>query len=157
MTTAMVLCAGFGTRLRPLTDELPKPLMPVGDRPVLAHIYESLVRRGVREVVVNTHHRASDFENPIKAYAPDLQVLHESEILGTAGGVSNAASTLGAADVVTERTGAMVVDKSVQDVREQVEREVRARLGPDRWATVHLAGRKASIDSLMKDIELDGA
>jgi predicted ATPase/DNA-binding XRE family transcriptional regulator len=64
-----------------------------------------------------------------------------------------AARILGAADSVTERTGAMVVDKSVQDVREQVERDARARLGPDRWATVYAAGSKASIDSLMKDIE----
>jgi predicted ATPase/DNA-binding XRE family transcriptional regulator len=64
-----------------------------------------------------------------------------------------AARILGAADSVTERTGAMVVDKSVQDVREQVERDARGRLGPDRWAAVYVAGRKASIDSLMKDIE----
>ena len=65
----------------------------------------------------------------------------------------SAARILGAADVATERTGAMVVDKSVQDVREHVEREVRARLGPDRWATGYVAGGKASIDSLLKDID----
>ena len=96
----MVLCAGFGTRLRPLTDELPKPLMPIGDRPLLAHLYETLVRQGMRQVVVNTHHRANDFGNQIKIYAPDLQVLHEPKILGTAGGLSNAASALGVSDVV---------------------------------------------------------
>ena len=64
-----------------------------------------------------------------------------------------AARILGARDAVTERTGATVVDKSVHDLREQAEREVRARLGPDRWARAYAAGRSASIDSLMKDID----
>ena len=59
----------------------------------------------------------------------------------------------GARDAVTERTGAMVVDESVHDLNEQSEREVRARLGPDRWARAYAAGRSASIDSLMRDID----
>ena len=54
---------------------------------------------------------------------------------------------------MTERTGATVVDRSVHDLREQAEREVRARLGPDRWARAYAAGRVTSIDSLMKDID----
>ena len=64
-----------------------------------------------------------------------------------------AARILGARDAVTERTGATVVDKSVHDLREQAEREVRARLGPDRWARAYAAGRRTSIDSLLKDID----
>jgi predicted ATPase/DNA-binding XRE family transcriptional regulator len=65
-----------------------------------------------------------------------------------------AARILGARDAVTERTGATVVDKFVHDLNEQSEREVRARLGPDRWARAYATGRSASIDSLMKDIDL---
>ena len=64
-----------------------------------------------------------------------------------------AARILGARDAVTERTGATVVDKSVDDLKEQAEREVRARLGPDRWAQAYAAGRRASIDALLKDID----
>ena len=64
-----------------------------------------------------------------------------------------AARILGARDAVTERTGSTVVDKSVDDLREQAEREVRSRLGPTRWARAYAAGRSASIDSLMKDID----
>ncbi len=64
-----------------------------------------------------------------------------------------AARILGARDAVTERTGAAVVDKRVQALGEQAEREVRARLGPDRWAQAYAAGRRASIDSLLKDID----
>jgi len=100
MTTAMVLCAGYGTRLRPLTDELAKPLMPVGDRPVLGHVIEMLAGAGVGRVVVNTHHRALDFDRQVEALSPNVQVVHEPRILGTAGGVSNAASALAAGDVI---------------------------------------------------------
>ncbi len=64
-----------------------------------------------------------------------------------------AARILGARDAVTERTGATVVDKSVHDLGEQAEREVRARLGPDRWARAYAAGRVTSIDSLIKEID----
>jgi predicted ATPase/DNA-binding XRE family transcriptional regulator len=64
-----------------------------------------------------------------------------------------AARILGARDAVTERTGVTVVDPSVRDLREQAEREVRARLGPDRWGRAYAAGREASIDSMLKDID----
>ncbi|HMG17449.1 MAG TPA: hypothetical protein VK573_01895, partial [Gemmatimonadales bacterium] len=64
-----------------------------------------------------------------------------------------AARILGARDWVTERTGATVVDKSVDDLKELAEREVRARLGPDRWGRAYAAGRSTSIDSLLKDID----
>jgi predicted ATPase/DNA-binding XRE family transcriptional regulator len=64
-----------------------------------------------------------------------------------------AARILGARDAVTERTGATVVDKWVHGLGEQAEREVRARLGPDRWARAYAAGRVTSIDSFIKDID----
>jgi non-specific serine/threonine protein kinase len=64
-----------------------------------------------------------------------------------------AARILGIRDAVAERTGAMLLDKSVHDLRIQVERDVRARLGEDRWARAYAAGRVTSIDSLIKDID----
>jgi predicted ATPase/DNA-binding XRE family transcriptional regulator len=64
-----------------------------------------------------------------------------------------AARVLGARDAVTERTGAIGVDKSVRDIRERAEREARERLGPDRWTRAYGAGRDASIDALLRDIE----
>jgi ATP/maltotriose-dependent transcriptional regulator MalT len=63
------------------------------------------------------------------------------------------ARILGVRDAVTERTGVTVADKSVQDLRERAEREARARLGPAQWARAYGAGRRTSIDSLLKDIE----
>ena len=64
-----------------------------------------------------------------------------------------AARILGARDAVTERTGATAVDKSVHDLREQAEREGRTHLGPDAWARAYAAGRRTSLDSLLKDID----
>ena len=63
------------------------------------------------------------------------------------------ARILGVRDAVTERTGATVVDKWVHDLGERAEREVRARLGPDRWARAYAAGRSTSLDSLMKVVD----
>jgi predicted ATPase/DNA-binding XRE family transcriptional regulator len=64
-----------------------------------------------------------------------------------------AARILGARDAVSESTGATVVDKSVDDLRERVELEVRAHLGPDRWGRAYAAGRVTSIDTMIKDID----
>ena len=64
-----------------------------------------------------------------------------------------AARVLGARDAVIERTGITIVDPSVHDLREHAERAARARLGADRWARAYAAGRTASIDALLKDID----
>ena len=86
---AMVMAAGLGTRLRPLTDFLPKPMMPVANRPVLHHLLNLLQRHDVREVGINVH----AFPELIQAYFGDgsslgmtIEWSHEEELLGTAGG-----------------------------------------------------------------------
>lgn len=66
-----------------------------------------------------------------------------------------AARILGTRDAVVDRTGATLADPSVHALRAETERDVRARLGPDRWAEAYAAGRKASMDTLLRDI--DGA
>jgi hypothetical protein len=64
-----------------------------------------------------------------------------------------AARILGARDAVSESTGIAIVDSPVHDLRDQAERDVRARLGPERWAQAYAAGRGASIDALLRDID----
>lgn len=93
----MILCAGLGTRLRPLTDWCAKPLVPIGDRPALAHILDRLV--GVR-CVINAHHRAPDIEAFACRRPGDVLVSIEADLLGTAGGVAHAAPLLGDGDVL---------------------------------------------------------
>ncbi|MCU0659408.1 MAG: sugar phosphate nucleotidyltransferase [Polyangiaceae bacterium] len=88
MRTAMILAAGLGTRLRPLTEELPKPLVPVGDAPALSQIQRHLAAAGFQRCLVNTHHLAAAFAG--HSWPLPTQFLHETAILGTAGGVANA-------------------------------------------------------------------
>jgi hypothetical protein len=64
-----------------------------------------------------------------------------------------AARILGVRDIVAERTGAVVVVKPVQQLKAQVERDTRSRLGPDQWRRAHAAGRQRSIESLLHDID----
>ncbi len=88
---AMVLAAGLGTRLRPLTYEIPKPMVPVLDRPVMAHIVDLLGRHGCDEVIANLHY----FPDTIRGYFGDaLTYREEPKLLGTAGGVRNCADFL---------------------------------------------------------------
>lgn len=100
MASAIVLCAGFGTRLRPLTDELPKPLVPVGDRSILEHALDALRLFGFTDVVINVHHLASVFDRYIERLALPVRVLVETEIRGTAGGVAGARAQLREAPVL---------------------------------------------------------
>jgi mannose-1-phosphate guanylyltransferase len=89
---AMVLAAGLGTRLRPLTNDIPKPLVPVLDRPVMAHILDLLARHGVTEVIANTHWYADKI---VDCFGDRIAYRHEPELLGTAGGVRNCADFFG--------------------------------------------------------------
>jgi mannose-1-phosphate guanylyltransferase len=98
----MVLAAGLGSRLRPLTHLLPKPLVPVGDRPALAHVLGRLAAAGIRRMVVNAHHGRDKLEEFLTAHAEygAVALSVEAELLGTAGGVARAATLLGAGDVL---------------------------------------------------------
>lgn len=98
MPQAMILCAGLGTRLRPLTDWLAKPMVPVGDGPAVSHIARRLRDAGMGRLVVNVFHRAAD----LRAWAErEAAILSEErELLGTAGGVAHAAGLLADGDLV---------------------------------------------------------
>ncbi len=90
---AMVLAAGLGTRLRPLTYEITKPMVPVLDRPVMEHILDLLQRHGFDEVIANLHY----FPDSIREHFGErLSYRFEEELLGTAGGVRACAPFFGA-------------------------------------------------------------
>ncbi len=89
---AMILAAGLGTRLRPLTYHLPKPLVPVGLRSMIAHHLDQLAQLGIQEVMINTHHLAERIPQTLgdgAAWGLQLHYSHESpDILGTGGGLA---------------------------------------------------------------------
>jgi mannose-1-phosphate guanylyltransferase/mannose-1-phosphate guanylyltransferase/phosphomannomutase len=94
----MVLAAGLGTRLRPITYEMPKPMVPVVNRPVMEHILRLLARHGFEQTIANLHW----FPDLIESHFGDggqlgveLTYSREEQLLGTSGGVRNAAGFLG--------------------------------------------------------------
>jgi NDP-sugar pyrophosphorylase family protein len=89
---SMILAAGFGTRLRPLTDMKPKALMPVANKPVLTRNIEYLVSHGITEIIVNAHHHSQQIVDYLEGGVPfglNIEVKVETEILGTGGGIKN--------------------------------------------------------------------
>ncbi len=98
LTQAFVLGAGLGTRLRPLTDDLPKPLVPIFQKPLITFAFDHLLDVGVRKFFVNTHHRPGCFADvfPESRYrACEIHFAHEPVLLETAGGIANIADLLG--------------------------------------------------------------
>ena len=95
--TAMVMAAGLGTRMRPLTDDRPKALVEVGGKPLIDHVLDRLRDAGVERAVVNVHHMADRMEAHL-AGRRDLEVLISDEraaLLDSGGGIRHAAGTLG--------------------------------------------------------------
>jgi MurNAc alpha-1-phosphate uridylyltransferase len=93
---AMVLAAGLGTRLRPVTETRPKALVEVGGKALLDHALDRLAEVGVEEAVVNTHHLANRIERHLAGRTwPRIHLSHETEILDTGGGIAQALPLLG--------------------------------------------------------------
>lgn len=100
---AFVLAAGLGTRLRPLTDTMPKALVPVLGVPLLDRLRAWLARGGVTALALNTHHLAQRVEEHLRTAAGPLaepRLYHEPALLGTGGGVRDAADFWGEDDLL---------------------------------------------------------
>ena len=89
--TAVVMAGGLGTRLRPLTEDLPKPMLPVGGRPLMEHIIGGLRAAGIRKVNITTHYKGELIEDHFgdgSDFGVDIEYVDEEEPLGTAGALS---------------------------------------------------------------------
>lgn len=88
--SAVIVAGGFGTRLWPLTQDVPKPMLPVGDRPLLERTLEKLRKAGIHRVSLTTHHLAQKIVNHFgdgRAFGVKLDYVNEEHPLGTAGGL----------------------------------------------------------------------
>src|SRR5215470_13993926 len=94
---AMVLAAGLGTRMRPLTETIPKPLIKVAGRPLIDHVLDRLAETGVERAVVNVHHFGEQLQQHLaKREHPQIVISDERGLLlGTGGGVKKALPELG--------------------------------------------------------------
>ena len=89
---AMILAAGFGTRLRPLTEVKPKALVPVANKPILARNIEYLFYHGITDIIINAHHHHEQIAAYLREQASlglRIELAVEPEILGTGGGIKN--------------------------------------------------------------------
>lgn len=88
----MILAAGFGTRLKPLTDTIPKALIPVHGVPMVRRIIEKLIASDIHDIIINTHSHADQIQNYFSTHLFDARfdLIHEKEILGTGGAIYNA-------------------------------------------------------------------
>jgi NDP-sugar pyrophosphorylase family protein len=89
---AMILAAGLGTRLRPLTSDRPKALVPVGNKPIIDRLIQYLKGHHISEIVVNAHHHPQQVVKHLdggKPFGIDIDVRVEPDILGTGGGIKN--------------------------------------------------------------------
>src|ERR1700682_6090879 len=94
---AMILAAGYGERLWPLTADRTKPALPVLGKPLVGYVADYLAKYGIEDVVVNLHHQPESVRNALgdgRQFGVRLQYVHEPEILGTSGALDNARELL---------------------------------------------------------------
>jgi MurNAc alpha-1-phosphate uridylyltransferase len=116
---AMVLAAGYGTRLRPLTERLPKPLVPVAGKPMIQYALDQLKTYGVREVIVNVSHHKEQMAAYLARYPGlTIRLSEEVEPLETGGGLKHALPLLGSepffyvnSDIIWFDTGESALDR----------------------------------------------
>ena len=120
ITNAFVLGAGLGTRLRPLTEDLPKPLIPIFQKPLITFALDHLIAAGVKSFIINTHHRAAVFEELFadRSYrGHPVRLVHEPEILGTGGGIKNLEEWLGGEPFISY-SGDLLTDIDLKPILE---------------------------------------
>jgi NDP-sugar pyrophosphorylase family protein len=157
---AMIVAAGLGTRLRPLTDLRPKPAVPVRGLPLVAYPLALLAHAGVEEVTLNVHHHPDQLIAAAQAFCPAslaLRFSHEPTLLDTGGGIARVADFLRESDPCLLLGGDMVVDldlralvaahlRSGRAVTAVLRRDARGRefgtIGVDRTGCIRRIGRR---------------
>lgn len=113
---AMILAAGLGNRMRPLTDHMPKPMVPVAGKPVIDYAIDSLRNLGVEKIIANTHYKADVLEPHLRARG--VQAVHENLLLDTGGGIKNALAQFDRAKplLVVSGDSILVGDRGLRDL-----------------------------------------
>jgi len=144
---AMILAAGLGTRLRPLTDTLPKPLLPIAGRPLIVWNLLLLRRHGVTEVIINLHHLGHLIEQALgdgSQFGMRIAYSKEPVLLGTGGGLKQAEPFFGSEPFFI-LNGDTLFDMNLDDMTAAYRRShavaamaVRADPDAERWGAVEL-------------------
>jgi mannose-1-phosphate guanylyltransferase len=124
--TAFILGAGLGMRLRPLTDQLPKPLLEIGGRPIITYIMDHLLKAGMDRFIVNTHHRPEAYSErfPERRWrGVPITFRHEPVLLDTAGGLKNIEDLLDGDEAILCYNGDVLTDLPLQRLLEDHEQK----------------------------------
>jgi len=124
-TTAMVMAAGLGKRMRPLTATRPKPLVEVAGKPLIDHVFDRLIAAGVTRAVVNVHYLADALEAHLADRYPNMDIVISDErarLLETGGGLVRARDLLGPDPVLVVNSDNLWVDGPVDAVRQLAHR-----------------------------------
>ncbi|HVI98578.1 MAG TPA: nucleotidyltransferase family protein [Sphingomonas sp.] len=119
--TAMVMAAGLGKRMRPLTATRPKPLVEVAGKPLIDHVFDRLRAAGVKRAVVNVHYLADALEAHLKNRIKGIEITvsdERSRLLETGGGLIHAKPLLGDAPVLVVNSDNLWIDGPVDAIRE---------------------------------------
>ena len=118
--TAMVMAAGLGTRMRPLTQSCPKPLIAVAGKPLLDHVLERLSAAGVKRAVVNVHYLPDQIEAHLRAHSNGLEITISDErdrLLETGGGLVKAAPLIDCDPFLAVNSDNLWIDGPVDTVK----------------------------------------
>ena len=93
----MILAAGYGKRLMPLTEYTPKALVEYKGKPIIYHVIRKLENSGLRKIIINTHHLANKMNEYFanNSFNSEITLIHETNLLGTGGAIKNAGDFLG--------------------------------------------------------------
>jgi len=119
--TSFILGAGLGTRLRPLTNALPKPLLSIKGRPCIEHIFDSHIAAGIERIIVNTHHIPAAYKKfyPENRYkSAELIFVNEKILLDTGGGVKNIKKFIANEDSILIQNGDIFFDGNLKSFLE---------------------------------------
>lgn len=118
ITTAMVLAAGLGTRMRPLTDQMPKPLVPLKGKPLIDHVLDRLADAGITRAIINVHYMADRLEAHLaRRTSPKIEISDERGILlETGGGVVRALPRLGADPFIIHNSDSVWIEGMGQNI-----------------------------------------
>lgn len=144
---AFIFAAGLGTRLRPLTDSMPKALVEVGGMPAIQHVIERIKMAGIKDVVINVHHFPDMVRNFFERncnFGLNVKISDESELLlDTGGGLYKALPLLGGDEPVLLHNADIVTDISLADMMSEY--------GADRPDALLLVSERASSRQLLFD------
>jgi len=144
LKTAFILGAGLGTRLRPLTDRCPKPLLPVGGRPIITYAMDHLLTAGVDRFIVNTHPHHEMYEERFPGgrwRGVPVSFRFEPVLLDTAGGLKNVEDLLAEDEAILCYNGDVIADFPLERLCAAHE-----RLRPEATLALRSSGRPLSVD-----------